>query len=237
METVGVIFMLLSMLGLMGGIAGLFKPEWLTDKKRGVTPSRKQIGAGIFGMLVLFGVGVAMIPGAQKPAKADVAADVAKPKAEEVAVADVPEPTAEKPKLDIALSDWIQRMNKQLKEVDSPALTVSTDQGKCDVWCASTYESGKSVAWSVTHRDGRINEIFMMAAGDGTVQSSAQIMMGLFSMTHALTTGLTKQEISKKTMTLLNEALESGKSERTIGAVRYSASKIDGMGLFITASK
>jgi hypothetical protein len=142
------------------------------------------------------------------------------------------------PKLNIPLDPWVQQMNTALKSMKMKPLSTSTEPATCDVWCTRSYESGEFISYLVSYRDDKIHEVMSLASGDGSVKSGADILFGSIIMANVLSPKAKNDKVSEVVMKLIGDAFDGKKVKPVVmDGISYSASHIDSMGLFISASK
>lgn len=212
---------------------GLVNPALLRDRKTGKTSTRKEmLIGGVTGIVLLSAFGLFF--------NVDKKDTEPNPPATPAAIAEQDPKPAQKliPNLNIALDDWVAKMNTELKESKLPALDISTDKKKCEEWCSDLYSSGQRMGYVVTHRDNRIHEIMAMGSGNGTAMSGLDLMLGFAALTKILSPKEAVEARGEKLMKILGAAVNDKKDNMTsIDGIRYRMVKIDGMGIMMSASK
>ncbi|MDO8769566.1 MAG: hypothetical protein Q7K57_12850 [Burkholderiaceae bacterium] len=141
-----------------------------------------------------------------------------------------------KPNLNVALDDWVAKMNVELKSSKLPALAISTDMHNCTDWCSDMYKSSQHMGYLVTHQDNRINEIVAIGSGDGTAMSGVDMTLGYAALTQVLSPKEVTETRGKKLFKIIGGAMD-GKENNTmvIDGIRYRMVQVDGMGLMMSA--
>lgn len=218
----------------MGGISILlavifFYGAWVWTMRKNGTSAIVQWGGGFLATAIAFSCLASFIntlqPSAQEPSYSMGMG---------IAHAD----ELPKAKLNISLSEWIQKMNNQLKELNMEPLSTTTDAPACNEWCTRLYQSGKNIGYMVFFRDDTIHEILSIANGDGSFKSGADVMFCPIALASVLSPNANKEKRGKMVMTMLGDALDGKKTEeKKLDGITYSAYKIEGMGLFFGATR